>query len=273
MTDEEKKYKEEQRKRMASLIVGSKDQSGNFITKILSKSDEYVIYEIKTKTLSESLRVQIDTEKENDKTLIDLFNAVRVNFAKLKGLLYKVNDDTSIKTRIAHIISHALSGKADEANKQFDELIVEINKEYGEQFNHRLRYLLTILCATILLIGYSICNYYNDLYLEKIEIKHLIYMATAGAIGCFISVSRRLRKTIFEKDVKSILYIIYGLERVFISVFSSVIVYFSIKSNLVFGLANELDKPILAYIVFGIVAGFSETLVPNLLIKLERENE
>ena len=82
------------------------------------------------------------TLKKNDKILINLITAVRVNFLKIKGLLYKVNDDTSIKSRIAHIISHALSGKADEANKQFDELIVEINKEYGEQFNHRLRYLL-----------------------------------------------------------------------------------------------------------------------------------
>lgn len=273
MTEEEKKYKEEQRKRLGSLIVGSKDPSGNFITKVLSKSDEYVIYEIKTKTLSESLRVLIDTEKENDKTLIDLFNQVRVNFAKLKGLLYKVNDDTSIKTRIAHVISHALSGKAEEANKQFEELIEEINKEYGQQFNHRLRYLLTILCATLLLIAFSIYNYYNNLYLEKIEITNLIFMATAGSIGSFISISRRLRKTIFEKDVHWILYIFYGLERVFISIFCSVIVYFAIKSNLIFGLANELDKPILAYIVFGVVAGFSETLVPNLLIKLEHENE
>jgi ribosome-associated toxin RatA of RatAB toxin-antitoxin module len=273
MTEDEKKYKEEQRKRLASLTVGSKDLSGNFITKVFSKADEYVIYEIKTNTLSESLRVQIDTEKENDKTLIDLFNHVRVNFAKLKGLLYKVNDDTSVKTRIAHIVSHALSGKADEANKQFTELIDEINKEYQQQFNHRLRYLITILLATLFLVGFSIYNYNNSLYLDKIEIRNLIFMSSAGAIGCFISVSRRLRKTIFEKDVHWILYIIYGFERVFISIFSSAIVYFAIKSNLIFGFANELDKPIIAYIVFGVASGFSETLLPNLLIKLERENE
>jgi hypothetical protein len=67
MTDEEKNHKEAQRERMASLIVGSKDQSGNFITKNFSKSDEYFIYEIKAKTLSEPIRVQIDTEKKTIK--------------------------------------------------------------------------------------------------------------------------------------------------------------------------------------------------------------
>lgn len=268
-----KKYKENQRKRMASFVVGSKDPHGNYITKIFSKADEYIIYEIKTTNLSESLRVQIDTKIEIDNTLLDLFNEVRVNFAQLKGLLYKVNDDTSIKTRIAHIISHALSGKTDEANKQFESLTEEINKEYGDQFNHRLRYLITILCTTTFFIGYSIYIYYNSLYLSKIEIKNFIFIATAGAIGSFLSVSRRLRKTIFEKGVHSASYIIYGLERTCISIFSSIIIYFAIKSNLIFGLSNELEKPILAYIVFGVVAGFSETLVPNLLIKLERENE
>lgn len=81
-----------------------------------------------------------------------------------------------------------------------------------------------------------------------------------------------MRKTIFEKDVKWYLYVIYGVERVFVSIFGAVIVYFAIRANIVFGIANELSRPIIGYIVYSIVAGFSETLVPNLLLKLEAEN-
>ncbi len=271
MTPEQLKYKEEQQKRMKAFVVGGKDPSGNIITAILSKADEYVIYEIKTKVLSDSLKVQIDTLIEEDKVPIDRFNQIRTNFAKLKGLLYKVNDDSSIKVRIAHIISHALSGKTEEANKQFNDLITEINSEYSKQFNHRLRYLVTNLVCTLALITYALKVYYEKRFIDFLQIRNMVFIVAAGSIGGFISVSRRLRETVFEKDVGSIMYIIYGLERVFISIFGSVIVYFAIKSNFVFGIVNKLEKPLYGFILFAIVAGFSETLIPNLLIKLEKD--
>jgi len=62
---------------------------------------------------------------------------------------------------------------------------------------------------------------------------------------------------------------IYAIERIFISIFASVIVYCAIRSNLAFGFVEKLPNPVVGYILFSIVAGFSETLVPNLLIKLE----
>ena len=156
MTPDELKYKEDQRKRMSNYIVGGKDFTGNTITKIFSFADEYVVYEIQTKDLADSIKVLIDTELEEDKQLGDRLNEIRANFSKIKGLLYKVNDDTSVKTRIAHIISHALNGKTEDANVQFKSLIEEINNEYSCQFNHRLRYLITILIFTFIGIFCSI---------------------------------------------------------------------------------------------------------------------
>ncbi len=273
MTEEQKKYKEEQRRRMSNYKVGGKDLSGNTITKVFSFADEYMVYEIQTKELADSIKVLIDSELEDDKQLGDRLNDIRANFSKLKGLLYKVNDDTSVKTRIAHIISHALNGKAEEANTQFNSLIVEINNEYSCQFNHRLRYLITILIFTFISISFSIYVYSNKLFFDVWEVRQLIFIATAGSIGSFLSVSRRLKDTVFEKDVNKYLYIAYGAERVFISVFGAVVLYFAMRSNLIFGIVNELAKPIYGYIVFSVVAGFSETLVPNLLIKLEQEHD
>lgn len=268
----EEKYKEEQRQRMRSIVIGARDYTGNTITKIFSRGDEYAIYEIKTATISDSIKVLIDTEKEYDETLTKRFDEVRVNFSKIKGLLYKVNDDTSVKTRIAHIMAHALCGQTQVSNNEFINLINEINQSYREQFNNRLRYLITILLVTLVLIVYSIYIYRKNLFVDMPVIRSLIFVVTAGSMGGVLSVSRRLRKTIFEKDVHAALYIIYGFERAFIAISGAVILYFAMKSNLAFGTTNEFAHPVMGYVVFSIVAGFSETLIPNLLVKLESDN-
>lgn len=61
-------------------------------------------------------------------------------------------------------------------------------------------------------------------------------------------------------------------ERIVISILASVIVYFCIKSNLILGICNDMETPIYGYMVFSVVAGFSETFVPNVLRKLENDN-
>ncbi len=57
MTPEQKKYKEDQKLRIAELQAGKKDMNGNEISKILVKANEYVIYEISTTDISDCLKV------------------------------------------------------------------------------------------------------------------------------------------------------------------------------------------------------------------------
>jgi hypothetical protein len=273
MTEEQLKYKTEQRERMKSYIVGSKDSSGNTISKVFSKGDEYIIYEIATKNLSDSIKVLIDTEIEDNKIPIENFSSVREKFTKIKGLLYKVVDDTSIKARIGHILTHAINGKPDEANNQFDDLIQEIESEYSNQSKHRINYLLTTLFLLLVSLSISALVYYNNLLLDKQILRELIYISSFALIGGFISISRKLKSTIFQKDIKKQLYVYYAIERMTIACIAGLVLYFAMKSNLVFGIVQELEKPIFGYLVFAAVAGFSETLIPNILIKLEDENK
>jgi hypothetical protein len=272
MTKEEE-YKKEQAARMLSYQVGSKDRIGNKITKIFSKGGEYLVYEIKTNDLSDSIKLSIDTAIEDDDEPLKKFYEVREKFTKLKGLLYKVTDDTSIKARIGHILSHAITGKPNEANTQFELLIDEIETEYKNQYNHRIKYLITTVLFLTIEIIFSTLVYSNNLFNELIHIRNLIYISTAASIGGFISITRRLRQMNFEKDVNSLIYIFYSLERMMIAIMAGVVIYFAIQSDLIFGIVKNLEKPIYGYIVFAVVAGFSETLVPNLLINLENKEE
>lgn len=273
MKTEEQEYKEKQKERIESYIVGSKDSTGNIITKIFSKGDEYLVYEIKTMELSDSIKVMIDTKIEDDHVPIDNFSVVREKFTKLKGLLYKVVDDTSIKARIGHILSHAITTNPTQANSFFDNLIEEINREYASQSRHRINYLLTTVIIMSIGICISIIVYSNSLYLNELLIRHFIFIATAASIGGFLSITRRLKQAVFEKDVKSYNYIFYATERMLIAIVAGIIVYFAIQSNLAFGIVKNLDKPIFGYLIFAVVAGFSETLIPNLLINLEKKEK
>lgn len=267
-------YKENHIKIMKQFVTNGIDTNGNKIVEIYIKADEYVIYEIQTKTSSNSLKVYIHTKEEENEEPIIRYGQVRANFNKFKGLLYKVNDDVSYKGRVAHILSHAIAtNQIKEANNQFEDLFTEINTEYLNQFKRRLYYLITILIITILLIGVSGCIYGFALLEGLVQLKNIIFMATAGSIGGFISVSRRLKKTVFEKGVAMNHYIIYGIERVFISMFGAAIIYFAIYGNVIFGFVKEMDNPTVGFILFSFVAGFSETLIPNLLIKLEAEKQ
>lgn len=64
---------------------------------------------------------------------------------------------------------------------------------------------------------------------------------------------------------------IYGVERMTISILAAAISYFAIQTELIFGLAKNISNPLIGYLFFSILAGFSETLVPNILTKIEKE--
>lgn len=269
MTPEE--YKEEQKKRLAKFKVGEKDANGYSITKVFGRGDEYVVYEIDTKDLVDSLKVWIDTKVEEDKVPINHYNSVRAKFSEVKGLLYKVVDKTTVKTVISHILINAITGNPDKANIQFDELITQINKEYKEQFDNRLRLLISALIFAVILIALAVYTYYSNSFEQYYHIRNLIFVTASGSVGGFFSISIGVNKIVTEKDVSLWLYILYGIERITVAILAATIVYFAIQADLVFSVCKKMTSPLIGFVTFSILAGFSETLVPNLLSKLEKE--
>lgn len=266
-------YKLKAIKHLERYVNGGKDLAGNTITYIYARADEYVIYGIQTKDKTSAIRVSTSPWTEEDKNKIEVnYVKIRAKYVEVKGHLYKATGKFMMG-RIAQVLAHGIDGFIEEAEAQFDNIVEQINTDYKEQFKNRLRYLSTVLSVVVLLIALSILCYNYDWFNLKELNQTLIYVCTAGSIGGFISVSRRIRQMVFEKEVGSFLYVFYGLERVFISILGSIVVYFIIRSNILLGFVNELGElAIYGILVFAFVAGFSETLIPNLLIKLEKEN-
>jgi len=276
-TDTQQEYKLAQQKRISLMQVGNKDALGNQIIKIFVKSDEFIIYEIETNNLSESLRVIIDTETEKDENgLILNFNKVKAKFIEIKGLLYKVVDDYTLKSRLAHILSLAIKGDIEIANNQFDLLIKEINSEYQKQFMNKFYFTLTAFIFVLINISISIALYFashSSLITQKSVLIDLIYVLTCGSIGGMFSLSLKLKKINLEKGIPGIIFYAYGIERIIIAMFASFIAYLAILTDFAFSFLKNLPNPIYGLMIIGIVAGFSESFVPNLLLKIEEKQQ
>ena len=269
MTPEE--YKLEQQKRASAFKVGSKDQSGYTIKKIYARGDEYVIYEIETSDIVDSLKVWIDTIIENNNVPIDYFVGIRENFTKAKNLLYKCVDKSATKAILADIVATAIESGPASANTQIAGLIQEINSEYEEQFKNRMRLLMSSLFIAAIFFCISLYTYLNKILVDYDHLRNLIFVAAGGSVGGFFSISIGINKIVSEKDVTKWLYFLYGAERIIISILAAGISYFAIQADLIFGLTKNLSNPIIVFIFFSILAGFSETLVPNILTKIEKE--
>lgn len=221
-TEDVKKYK-----------IGEKDDSGHIIVEILSKNNEYVIYEIDTPDINNKLRVIIDGHTdESEKKITDRFNLVKQKFIEAKGLLYRSQNYGMMKNRVAHALSTALSSNNQNPNEEFDELIKQIKSETKKVLNNRIYYLLP---ASIIFI--SLLIFINNKHFEE-----------------------------FSEGY----YLILGLERIFLSNITAIIVYVLIKAGIV--LPSLSDSSMWLTISIGIIAGFSETLAPSLLNKIEQNN-
>ncbi len=271
LQEKAEEYKKQQKLTIDKYKVGEKDTNGNLITKIFGRGDEFVVYEIETKDLVDSLKVWIETRIEDDRVPIDNFNKIRAKFSEIKGLLYKVVDKTTTKAIISQIVINAIRGNVEEANRQFGDLVKQINLEYREQFNNRMRMLLSASIITVIIILFSTREYYEKSYVGHIHIHNLIYILAGGSMGALFSLTIGLNKIVCEKDVEWWLYMLYGLERISIGLLASVIVYFAIKADLAFSICGKMNNPVIGYVFFAILSGFSETLVPNLLINIEKE--
>jgi hypothetical protein len=129
-TQKEIEYKEEKQAYFKSIKVGTTDNAGYPITNLLSRSDEYIIYEVQNPTGEYAIRIDIQTLVEEDELPINRWSEVAREYYITKRVLFKVNDN-SVRQRIANIVSRALStGYTSEAVQDLKDLQNDINNMY-----------------------------------------------------------------------------------------------------------------------------------------------
>lgn len=256
---------------VVKIKKGSEDLSGNIVKLVLARYNEFVIYEIEDDDINNRLKILIDGyTDESENILIQKFNLVKQNYIKAKGLLYRSSNFGMMKNRIAHLLSSVLLNSKsvgeisrDEVNKEFEDLISEIEEEYSKSITHRLLYLVPSFTVIILIIISYFCNSYFKEYLE------LWSVIFGASIGGTMSIILRVNKNNFEEHLKGQYYLFIGLERIILALLAGIIAYIGIKSGILF--ANLQEEENWTIMAISVLSGFSEALIPSLLKKISNE--
>jgi hypothetical protein len=275
MIAEAKEYKKKQRERLSKIVVDELDNNGCKITKIFSRGDEYVIYEIAGVSEAESFRVLIDTEIESDpKGLIGRFEDIKEDLVNFRSILFKGVHDKSIKHQAANAISTALRGDIPKSKQMFASMSERVTKEYKLIQKGRILYLSGAFALAVLFVIFAVVFYIyrgSEWVKDIPEIKYMAYASAFSGFGGILSVCTNIQKIEFERDSAQYTFQIYGFQRVLIPSLCGALAYALIKGDLIFSFILKTDNPTLGIMVVCAVAGFSETLIPNALKKIESQ--
>jgi hypothetical protein len=267
-------YRAEQKATLASLVIGAKDLNGNTIKKVYARGDEYVIYEIAETAAIESLKVQIYTKIEDNYEPQINFQKVKDNFDRLKSILYKSGADSSYKHRASSAIVTAILGNVEESNR----ILCNIEKDAMDDYKHsiygRLFYLLGSVIISTLLIFAALFVYINReslFFLENKELAFLTYSVAYAALGGFFSVSLKAKEVFTQRAISYWMYTVYGAERLLVSIVSGIATYTLISSGLIFSSLITANSGVYAILSICFISGFSETLIPSSLSKIEKK--
>lgn len=259
--------------KIATLRVGNTDTSGNIVTEILAKGNEYVIYEIENKDPEKLLRFMIDgySDKRED-DIARRYNVVKSKYVIAKGLLYRATNFSLMKSRIAHTLATALHSDANAALNQFEALIAEINKDYRTLLVSRVFFLMPGYVSVTILSALLIWNFGASHFQWPSQIWDLLLVGNAALAGGVFSQTFALRSTKFGIDIGKPVFLLLGAERAFLAIIAGFIVYFAIRSNVLLGFLNTERDPIYAQLFAAAVAGFSENYIPGLIEKFVKDN-
>ena len=276
-TVQEQEYAKKQRERMLEYKVGALDNSGNTISRIYSRGDDFLIYEIADQKESESFRVLVDTQLEEDPNgYVRQYEKIKPELGEFRSILYKGVYDKSIKHRAAAAVSTAIRGDIDTARQIFQKINKQVHEEYESISSGRMRYVgaaFFLVCIFILISFILYVCRAGSWILHIPLVKNFLYAATFSSVGGFVSICMNLREIEFERALSSWKYSIYGAQRILLAAFFGVIAYLLIASDVLLSFLTKSPNSYLAIMAICIISGFSEKLIPNALRRLESKED
>lgn len=241
--------------------IGALDEDGEIISYVFSMvSDEYVIYFVKNRLLPK-ITGTVEYLNKLEDIAPQIANIRAINFQK-----------KFVGLQIAHAIKIALENCPTEA------LVILNNVEkkvlYIKELSGKLSYMLgslMLLMNNLLVSLLLIFKYESNIpHIEK-RVIFIWFVATFGSLGGFLSISINLKNYLVDYEAGILINMLAGVTRILISMIASIFILMVIKSNLLLGIIGESSH--YAVFAFAILAGFSESFVPNTLKKLETSNE
>ncbi|WP_230622333.1 hypothetical protein [Aggregatibacter sp. Marseille-P9115] len=254
--------------------VGNEDSVGDKILGIISKRDQYVIYEIESKSVQNRIRILIDScDEELAKKIIKKFNHVKSEYIKAKAALLHTDNYEENKNLIAHTLSSYLDDyeniNEDDRGEAFKEIVNDIFKKNKMMLINSMSmiapFLLFLIIPFIVKYWCSLSFSYNSVTLTSMEYFCLISFGTS--LGSLMSLFMSLKKRNLQEFDKWYLYSLLGLQKLMLGLVSSTIFLLILNSEII--TIKFFENSIIGVLMVCILAGFSERLIPTLLSNSE----
>jgi hypothetical protein len=260
------KEKEKPDYNLADFKVGWRVDGGPKIKRIYVKTAEYVIYGTKR-----GVKYYIaDEHLPKDKRIyFKRLLEIGPELDKVISLQPKsVKSVESINKQVARSMCQGFEDKIEAAK----DLLVDAKERLIRLrcLQGRLHYFFSAFVLALapfaFLLSIKFFNFFSGI--PGIEIYAKIM--TFGALGGFLSVSLNVWQLEIDLDATRRFNFAAGCSRIFISIAAAIFVYYAIKAKLILGTLEEND---FGTYVAAIVAGFSESFVPNIIGKISKEEE
>jgi hypothetical protein len=256
----EQEEEEKKKKKDYSLFKEGDSISGYKIKEIFYFSKNYIIYTPK------EYKNKVVYDYNDKKICISVLSPISAKITEICGLKRKLKNKSKYNSAIASAFVECFDGNSDKGL----EILEKIEKHVKNDFinDAKIDYLTCTILFILINTIISMALYYTNNYANYGVLKEYFYIATFGSYGGFLSTILKVNKLNFKDYEYRNLLCFLSVSRVFLSMLSSVIIYILIKSNLLIGIANNANNVYVFYI-FAVVAGYSETFIPDILTKIE----
>ncbi len=268
--------------KIAKFIVDEPDHKGQNIERILSKDNEYIIYIAKGQLQIAGQTDKLDNNEDAQKMLAKIMglapmtNYKRRNFfMELSGALELIISGNSVSGMEVLELLY----KRQRENK------LEIGKHFY-LLGGILTTLVTCVAVSIFYFKFQIPQdkaselawglvdtrplyFFNDQMFARASLHRTLWYALAlGSLGGILSIATRMRSLNINPYSHSVFNLSTGAVRVVIAMIGACFAFLAIKAELI----NASSNTFFCFTLY-FLAGFSETLIPNTLRKMEQKTK
>jgi len=251
------------------LKIGDYDPSlGRKIKEIILSSDTFIVYIDTNNTICWAT--------ENHSVFGENFGNISnqiSNWESICNRLFSKQDSYDYKSLLAEGYARMLDEGNDITAQIVIDQTIERIKQQGKQIL-RQDYLISSLFTTgfiVLALIVTIIFKKNIIVFIDRSIYEILITSYLGGIGAFISTMVRARNYNAEISSSRRIHIIDGALRIIYGLIAGVLISLGIKSNIIFGFVNSIDKNIYVLSFLGAIGGASEMILPNIIKQFEDE--
>ncbi|CUN04990.1 hypothetical protein [Agathobacter rectalis] len=182
----------------------------------------------------------------------------------MKELVKDKKSKQWINAQKAAALNEFFCENEDESKKILEDCIKNI--EDKELIKKKCYYIGVYLGVTVLILAIVVIIKWLFPNFKYINYGYIVLF---GAFGGFISLNTRLPKIKFELYENIVAYVVVSFYKVIFSCVSSIIAYFLLQSDMFFSPLKNTEGAI--YVV-AVLAGFSESLLPNIFASIENDS-